>query len=380
MKRGKRANRLLDFYVGIPVLSLFASLRRRGEQSESPARIGMLFNPALGDTLLASAATQDIRAIYPKSRLILFATSANAAAARLLPEVDSIELLPITRPLQCIRQLKEADLDVMLDFTAWQRITAFYTLMSGAKFTVGFKRKRQYRHQGYDKTVAHRGDCHELENLRRLTGALGVETHAAPRLVIPDMPLPDVVSQEGEVVVFHPWASGARSWLREWPDERWAELARQLSESGRSFLLTGSVADEARCVALSDRLRRDGTPVQILIGRKGIAEVATVLQHARMLISVNTGIMHLGAILGTPTISINGPTSAKRWGPVGPKVRNVSPSDGSGEFLDLGFEYRGRNADVMSKITVPEVMLAVRELEATRTISALSVGIGAPIA
>jgi hypothetical protein len=43
-------------------------------------------------------------------------------------------------------------------------------------------------------------------------------------------------------------------------------------------------------------------------------------------------------------------------------VANVCPSDGSGGFLDLGFEYRGRLTDVMGKISVTDVMLAVNQL------------------
>ena len=374
MKRGNATNRVLDFYLGIPLLNTFASLRRRGVHPENPRRIGLLFNPALGDTLLASAVTQDIRSIYPEARLILFATSANAAAAQLLPGIDAIETLPITRPFESIRILRQSGLDMMLDFTAWQRITAFYTLMSGARFTVGFERKKQHRHRGYDKTAPHRGDCHELENLRRLTYFLGARAHAAPRLLIPDLPLPEAASSGAEVIVFHPWASGARSWLREWPDECWVGLARELKSSGRCFLVTGSPADEARCQALCQRLTTDGIPAQVLIGRKGIGEVARVLMHAKMLVSVNTGIMHLGAIVGTPTISINGPTSADRWGPVGPRVANVCPPDGSGGFLDLGFEYRGRTTDVMSKISVADVMLAVHQLQCVIDDAGIAVG------
>jgi heptosyltransferase-3 len=374
MKRGKATNRLVDFYLGIPVLNSLAAVRRKRSLPRNPVRIGLLFNPALGDTLLASAAVQDIRALYPNGKLILFATTANAAAARLLPEIDAIEILPITRPLEAVRMLRRSRLDLMLDFSAWQRITALYTLLSGAKFTAGFERRKQYRHRGYDKTVPHQGDCHELDNLRRLTRSLGAIAHAAPRLKIPDVPLPEVFSQTEEVILFHPWASGAKSWLREWPEENWAGLARELMAPGRSILITGAPSDEPRCQILSRRLAADGIAVQILIGRTGIGEVACVLKRAKMLISVNTGIMHLGAILGTPTISINGPTSAERWGPIGPRVANVCPPDGSGGFLDLGFEYRGRPTDVMNKISVTDVIRAVKQLGAITIDAELVVG------
>ena len=133
--------------------------------------------------------------------------------------------------------------------------------------------------------------------------------------MIPGGPLPEIVLRGKEVIVFHAWASGARSWLREWPDARWAELALRLLAPGRTFLITGSPADEVRCKALRDAILSQGASAEVMIGRIGIAEIARVLTHAEMLVSVNTGIMHLGAILGVPTVSINGPTAVHRWGP-----------------------------------------------------------------
>jgi ADP-heptose:LPS heptosyltransferase len=362
MQRGKATNRLADVYLGIPVLNLLASFRRRRSYPEQPRRIGLLVNPALGDTLLASASTQEIRALFPHAELILFATNTNVAAAKLLPSIDRIELLPITRPLAAIRILRRCALDWMLDFTSWQRITALYTLLSGARYTIGFERKGQYRQRGYDRTVTHRGDCHELENLRRLTHSVGATKEFPPRLTIPGGTLPEIVLRGGEVIVFHAWASGARSGLREWPDARWASLALRLMSPRRTFLITGSPADELRCKALCRMILAQGASAEVLIGRNGISEIARVLIHAEMLVSVNTGVMHLGAILGVPTVAINGPTAVHRWGPIGPRVINVCPPDGSGGFLDLGFEYGGHAENVMEKISVGDVMRAVQQL------------------
>ncbi|MGA3081110.1 MAG: glycosyltransferase family 9 protein, partial [Terracidiphilus sp.] len=274
-----------------------------------------------------------------------------------------------------IKTIRRCALDLMLDFTSWQRITALYTLFSGARFTVGFERARQYRHRGYDRTVQHRSDCHELENLRRLTCSLGTTNHFAPRLAITGGPLPEIILRGKEVIVFHAWASGARSWLREWPDARWAELAQRLFAPGRTFLITGSPADEARCKALRDAILSQGASAEVIIGRDGIAEIARVLTHAEMLVSVNTGIMHLGAILGVPTVALNGPTATHRWGPLGPRVVNVCPPDGSGGFLDLGFEYRGHSKNVMEKISVDDVMQAVQRLCGMAIISSVAGGI-----
>jgi heptosyltransferase III len=362
MKRGKALNRALDFWLGIPMQNMLACFRREGEYPQDPRRIGLLFNPALGDTLLASAAILDIRALFPEATLIMFAASSNLSAARMLPAIDSIELLPITHPLKSVRILRQSKLDLMLDFTAWQRLTAIYSLLSGARYTVGFERKRQYRHRGYDQTVPHLGDCHELENIRRLSRSLGSHAEHSPRLLVPGGPLPRVVLEGRKIVVFHAWASGSQRGQREWPDDSWVHLARRLMVPGRAFLLTGAPSDEDRCEALREKLVAQGLPAKILVGRDGLGEIARVLTHAEMLVSVNTGIMHLGAILGVPTVSINGPTAAHRWGAVGPRVANVCPADGSGGFLDLGFEFRGHARDTMQKILVEDVLRAIRSL------------------
>ena len=363
MRRGSTALRHLDFFFGIPVLRLCSWFRRCGRRPQSPRRIGMLFNPALGDTLLASAAVEDVRALYPDAHLIVFATAANVAAARLLPGVGAIEMLRIPRPLRSIRVLRQARLDMLLDFTAWQRSTAIYTMLSHAAFTMGFERTGQHRHIGYDQAVPHRGDCHELENLRRLTRALGATTPHEPRLQIPNNSSARRLLNPGQrYIVLHAWASGSKCWMREWPAERWIELVRRLKSPSRVFLLTGSSADEPCCDALFQTLRDEGATVRTLIGREGLAAVAGTLLQAEMLISVNTGILHLGAILGVPTIALNGPTSAARWGAVGPRVANVAPADGSGGYLDLGFEYRGRTENVMAKITVDQVLDVVNAL------------------
>ncbi|MGD0831278.1 MAG: glycosyltransferase family 9 protein [Terracidiphilus sp.] len=362
MRRGSATNRLLDYYLGIPVLNLLASLRRKRSCPEYPNKIGILLNPAVGDTLLASAAVREIRAFYPKAELILFATKANISAAKLVPEINRIELLAMSRPCVAIQSIRRCALDLMLDFTSWQRITALYALLSGARFTVGFERAGQYRHRGFDRTVSHRNDCHELENIRRLTSSFGTIKNFTPQLFVPDSSLPKFLLHGGEVIIFHAWASGARSWLREWPNASWVELALRLRKSGRLFLITGSPTDEIRCKTLQHTMLSHGVSAEVRIGWNGISEIARLLAHAKMLITVNTGIMHLGAILKVPTIAINGPTAVHRWGPIGPRVANVCPRDGSGGFLDLGFEYHGHLENVMKKISVDDVILAAQQL------------------
>jgi ADP-heptose:LPS heptosyltransferase len=366
MQRGKKRNRQLDLWVGMPLLNFLATLRlRRARPPENVRRIGVMCSPALGDTLLFSAALQDLRAAYPTAEIIHFCMKQNLAAAEIIPGADERVLISLTQPALAIRAMRAAKVDVLLDFTSWQRLTAFYTMLSAAKFTVGFRSAGQRRSRGYDRTVEHRADRHEVENFRALLKGSGltpaVETGRQPTISVgplEEMPF----AREQDLVAMHLWASGQRSWLREWPEERWSELAQRLAGPETLFLITGAPSDKLRTDAFVARLRSAGLRCEGFISPDGFRTLTHVLQRARVVVSVNTGVMHLAAIAGAPTVAINGPNRNGRWGPLGPRAAGVEAPGGDCGYLHLGFEFDGRPTDCMERTTVDDVYAAVEAL------------------
>ena len=99
------------------------------------------------------------------------------------------------------------------------------------------------------------------------------------------------------------------------------------------------------------------------MGEDGFVSLARLLRRARVVVSVNTGVMHLAAILGTPTVSINGPNRNGRWGPIGPRAIGVeAPGEGCG-YLHLGFNFDGEATDCMKRITVDMVADAAERVQ-----------------
>lgn len=69
-----------------------------------------------------------------------------------------------------------------------------------------------------------------------------------------------------------------------------------------------------------------------------LRETAAILAHARLVVSVDTGVMHMAAALGAPLVALHGPTPSRRWGPIGENAMAIdSPLTGSG-YLHLGWE------------------------------------------
>lgn len=376
MQRGSRRNRWLDSWVGTPALNLFATVRRRRSAPQStPRNLGVLCSPALGDTLLFSGALQDLRQALPHTEITHVCMRQNLAAAEVIPGADRRLLVDLTRPGETIQRLRAERFDVFLDFTSWQRLTAFYTLLSGARYTVGFATAGQYRSRGYDRTVTHRADCHETMNFRALLerSDLRVEWPTAhyPKVVCRGTPA-TVFPEDTDLVAFHPWASGQRAHLREWPEQRWIELAVLLSGGRTRFLITGAPSDRPRAENLASALNRVGLRAEAFISPDGFQTLAQVLVRCRLVVTVNTGVMHLAAIAGARTVSINGPNRNERWGPIGPRALGVeAPGLGCG-FLHLGFNFHGNPEDCMERISVEMVLDACKNLQASTGVNAES--------
>lgn len=348
-ERGNVNLKLLDRYVGIPLVMLMGLLRRKCRTPPKEIRTICLFKEvSIGDTVLLAGPLRDLRKAFPEARILFFAGISNLATARMLPCVDEVLLVPVTSPLQGIREIRKHKIDVWLDFGQWERINSVFAGLSKARFRVGFRTPGQYRHFTYDRAVPHRADQHEVDNYRDILRALGIEASEQTRID------PGKVSSplQGRFVVLHAWPSGMKSHLREWPAERWVELAHRIQHSGFSVVLTGSPADHPR----TEMLERDiGGNVINRAGKDNLEALRSLLGAATAVVSVNTGVMHLAAALGTPTISLNGPTSELRWGPHGPRAYSVSVPPPYGGYLNLGFEYEGQYTESMNHIEVDAV-------------------------
>jgi len=366
MRRGSKRNRILDYWVGIPLLNLLSMFRvRRRRLPENIRRVGVMCSPALGDTLLFSGALRDLRRHFGNQvEIVHFCMRSNLAAAEIIPGAGRRVVIDLIDPVATVKLIRAEGLDAMFDFSSWQRLTAFYSMMSGANFTAGFTTAGQYRGRGYDLPVEHRDDRHEVENFRAILDALRIHNGLPPKVQIREATGPEPLSDATDIVVLHLWASGQRSWLREWPEARWIELAQRLARPETIFAITGAPSDMPRTEPFLQKMCAAGLHAVAFTGVDGFQSLARMLLRARVVVSVNTGVMHLAAIVGAPTVSINGPNRNGRWGPIGPKALGVeAPGEGCG-YLHLGFNFDGQATDCMERITVDMVVDAARTVEA----------------
>ena len=312
----------------------------------------------IGDMILLTAIARDVIAAFPDAEVVIFAGPDNFDMARLVPGARAVRL-PTAKPWATIRLLRAERLGLLVDFGQWTRLEGLYAVLSAANWTLGFETPGQHRHYAYDATVTHANDVHELENYRRLVAMLGIESLAQPSFAPSAERSP--VRLPMPYVVFHLWPGGFRSELREWPADRWRELARTFARVDVSIVLTGGPGDVVRTDAFVQSCAELASHIRSVAGQFRLPELIDVLADALCVVSVNTGVMHLAAAVGVPTIALNGPTSSLRWGPIGPDVVCIDSDLPGCGFLDLGFEYDDRRTDCMNGISVDRVAAAAVE-------------------
>jgi|HubBroStandDraft_1064217.scaffolds.fasta_scaffold00141_30 heptosyltransferase-3 len=341
MERGNVGLRRADRWLGPPVLRGLSLARSRRPLPAAPRVIGILCCGAIGDLILAGASlVPALRRLYPAASLVLFHSSANAGAVPLLPVLDRTREIRPQSPYRAVATLRRERVDLLIDTSQWARFGAVLAAASGAGCTIGFRTAGQNRHHAYDIAVEHRADRHEHANFAALVAPLAIDSVPRPVLRL----APEAVAAASErrrlpYIVCHPWPSGVNAPLKEWPAESWRWLARDMVARGYEVVFTGSAADRDRSRAMLAPLGDLGGPLLDLTGSLRLMETAAVIALSRALVTVNTGIMHIGAALGVPVVALHGPTDPRRWGPLSDQAVIVQPKGDDVGYLNLGWEF-----------------------------------------
>lgn len=117
-------------------------------------------------------------------------------------------------------------------------------------------------------------------------------------------------------------AAVKRASARRWPVPRFVDLAERLRAEGiaGTIVLTGT-RDEAELVE-EFTSAYTGRAVDAT-GLGSIERAAEVLRRCRLVVSNDTGVMHLAAAMGAPTVGLFGPNTPRRYGPIGPRAASV---------------------------------------------------------
>ncbi|MDR3706885.1 MAG: glycosyltransferase family 9 protein [Capsulimonadaceae bacterium] len=154
---------------------------------------------------------------------------------------------------------------------------------------------------------------------------------------------------------------GASRPQKRWPTESFIQVVRRELSSGRGVVLLGggSAADRLAASAIREGIQGDG--LVDLTGKTSVRELSGVIEACDVIVTVDTGAMHMAAAVGTPLVAIFGSTDPVVVGPYGPTPARVLnkrlPCSPCNNHPTCGGRFM-----CMSDVTPAEVSQAVEEL------------------
>jgi lipopolysaccharide heptosyltransferase II len=306
-----------------------------------PRRILVIRLDLIGDLVLSMSVVRALKRTYPGVEIDLLAVPASAKVV--IHDPDLTEIITYDpniwrRPkalfqaknwrdvFRLRRQLSARHYDIAVGvFGAWAGIIA---VLSGAKRRVGFGRESYPGFMTDNVPGRHwsPGDHkHEIDYCLELAKSSGASVSPADRMpclyVDPQalQQLEQLLVQEGiapekPVIACHISSHNGQS--KRWPIPYWARLIDKLiCEQGAQVILTGTPGDLPLIESVLHKMQEQAIN---LAGKTSLPELVALLQRADLVISGDSGPMHIAAAVGTPLIAILGPTDPALSGPLSP--------------------------------------------------------------
>jgi len=389
----------LDRRLGPPLCALVALPRRaaravRGWRDAWDRRRGALRPPAparrvlvikfwgLGSLTLLTPALAALRQRHPGASVELLTLAAHAPLAAALPQVDAVHTFEVRgggvprlvgRLARLALRLRRARFDVVYDLEFLTSTSALVGALAGPRRLVGFTSARVARGGLHDETQPFVEAKHVAESFRdlaagRALGPVGAADASPPRLD------PAASARVAELVPTRPPQRlavlnpnvGELAPERRWPAERFAGLARALAGEGFRVVLVGAANEREVTGAIAA-----AAPAALdLAGALSLAELCALLARADLVVSNDSGPMHIAAVLGAPTVGLFGPESPRRYAPLGPRVQTLWDPPPCGPCINvhdnkLAGCVLGR-AECMLRLSLDEVLRAARSLAGPR--------------
>jgi heptosyltransferase I len=277
---------------------------------------------SLGDVVHHLPAVTDLARARPGIHVAWAVEEAYAELVRLHPAVA--EVFPVSlralrkRPLSPARwariaatrrSLREGRWDFVVDTQGLLKSAIVTRFARAASFGLdGRSARERSASRFYDVKLAVPRSLHAVERNRRLVAQVfGYTVDGSADYGLSPAAQPPAWAPRAPYTVLVHAASRAQ---KRWPEEHWVALGREACEAGLEVVLPSGTTQER---AAAERIAKE-LPRAMAAPAMGLGEAAALLAHARCVAGVDTGLTHLAAALGVPTVGIYGATRPELTG------------------------------------------------------------------
>ncbi len=335
----------IDRWAGRLLCGALLPLRRLRRSSALPPadvrKVLLVKLWGMGSVVLASPLFGEIRARHPQARIDFLTLRENQALLGLYPQLGRCFTLDLSRgilaflgqTLRILFAVRRERYDLLLDLEFFTRFSAILAFLGRARRSHGFSAKGSWRGKLHDVEVPFNVYRHVAANFLALLRGEPIDVpvrldlaspSALPRLAVPpaawqtcrETLARDPAWQEARpLVVVNPNA-GDMALERRWPAERTLELLDALlAREPVNLVLTGAPSERPYVESLVARLQRPERVVN-LAGRIGIPELVALLGRAQVVVTNDSGPLHLAAAAGACTVALFGPETPTLYAPL----------------------------------------------------------------
>ena len=283
----------------------------------------------VGDTVISYPAVQQLKTFFPKSHLAILIPSYLADLWKTFPCVD--EIIPfqkkggigsIWEDLNLSQSLKERNFDLAVILPRSFR-SALHIYLARIPIRIGYQGEWRslFLTHGVRRTkeILH---VHRVYYYQKLVEPLGkLEGPSSPQIFLreedrkwADRALKDLGVREGKPLIgMNPGATYGLA--KCWYPDRFGELGKRLSERWQAKILLFGKEEERPIV--HEILHHLGARGVDLAGKTGLLQLAALLERCTLLVTNDTGTMHVASAVGTPVVALFGSTSPLTTGPWG---------------------------------------------------------------
>jgi heptosyltransferase-1 len=288
---------------------------------------------AIGDVIHTLPSLAALRKLYPEAHITWVVEEAAAGLIKNHPDLDSVLISrrkswikyfrkgEIYRPLREMRaflkELRQRPYDLVIDFHGLLK-SALIVLLSGGKRKLGYDSLQELSGLFYNEKIPEDMNKHAVDRYLDFSRYLGA------KIVGPEFPLPsDNAAQVKVQYIFEKHHLENKKFIainpvaywetKLWDNEKFARLADSIkTKLNVEVVFTGSEKSSIEKITtqMPDKAVNLG-------GETTLLELAYLYKKALMVITTDSGPMHLAAAVGTPIIALFGPTDPQRTGPYG---------------------------------------------------------------
>lgn len=289
-------------------------------------RVLFVSSNRIGDCVISSGVIREIGRQLPGARITVAAGRPPAPLFRSAPGVERVIILdkkPMSGHwLDLWQQVRGTRWDLVVDIRG-----------SALAWTVPARRRVVY-------TRKWETGLRKVEMVSRLMGA---EAPLDPEIFLDDQaraeaaavidPQLQAGAGPGPILALAPIAHQPG---KSWPADRWGQLVEKLSADARfdgwRFMPVGGPGDRPPATPALEAAGDRGIDC---VGKGDILCSAAAIDRATLFVGNDSGLMHVAAALGQPTLGLFGPTEWWLYGPWGPRTRTVASNETRGQFAPI---------------------------------------------